>query len=212
MCPGDMAPMEDGNRLLFTNKDKCEAIGSFFQEKLSAPAVNGLKNKSVVTTEAAKDPDSCPLPPFRERITEEVPKVTVGEIKMAIANMNLRKAPGPDMMTVLLYRKMTKLHPYLASIFYLILREGKIPRSLCMLYIVPLVKPGGDPTKCTSRRPISLLNTAIKLMEVVVYNRLINNVEHKLDSRQYAYRRDRGTQHHLVELMDYVSRSLVQKK
>ena len=52
-----------------------------------------------------------------------------------------------------------------------------IPRELLEVHIVPLDKPGKDQRMCGSKRPISLICAAMKIVETVVYNRVIHTVE-----------------------------------
>ena len=75
-----------------------------------------------------------------------------------------------------------------------------------------MVKPGKDPHLIASRRPISLLSSTVKIIEAVLYHRLIHEVEPQLESAQYAYRRDRGIEMRLVEIMDELNRALIRKR
>ena len=70
--------------------------------------------------------------------------------------------------------------------------------------MVPLDKPHKDPERCRSKRPISLISVLSKLLETVVLRRMIGELESKLDPNQYAHRRERGTEMHLLEFHDFV--------
>ena len=61
-----------------------------------------------------------------------------------------------------------------------------------------------------NRRPVSLINTAMKILGGLVYNRIIHKVGPLLYPGQYAYRRERETEHHPVSVMDRVHRALLQ--
>ena len=66
------------------------------------------------------------------------------------------------------------------------------------------------PSDPDNMRPISLINTMVKMLECIVYHRILPNVEPRLYENQYAYRRQRGTEHHLVSIMDQVQRALLE--
>ena len=61
----------------------------------------------------------------------------------------------------------------------------------------------------SSRRPISLLGTRIKSVEIVVQRRVIPAAEPRLHPSQIAFCRDRAAEMRLVELMDFFRRSLL---
>ena len=73
------------------------------------------------------------------------------------------------------------------------------------LYIIPLDKKGKDPGLCKSKRPISLLNVAAKILENIVHVRLIQAFEPRLSQNQYAYRRDNGTKFHMTEMFEFLA-------
>ena len=52
----------------------------------------------------------------------------------------------------------------------------------------------------------------MKILEGVIYQRKLPLVEPKLYGGQYAYRRSRGTEHHLTTIMDCVNRALLRKE
>ena len=88
------------------------------------------------------------------------------------------------------------------------LRTGTIPVTLRRVHLVPIFKAGKDPHLASPRRPISLLSTEVKLAESVIYHRIPPGEEDKLAVEQFAYRRERGTEMHLVSLMDFMQRAL----
>ena len=107
-----------------------------------------------------------------------------------------------------LYEETSVLARVLVGVFNAVLETGKLPESLLRILLVPLLKPGGDPGSCSSRRPIALIGTAIKILEGVLYQRILPVVEPQLEPGLYAYRRNRGTEMVLMEIMDSVRRGL----
>ena len=77
------------------------------------------------------------------------------------------------------------------------------------LTIVPLDKPNRDPELCGSKRPISLINVLSKILEAAVLHRLMGDLEVCLEKRQYAYRRQRGTETQLLQFHDFIREELL---
>ena len=73
--------------------------------------------------------------------------------------------------------------------------EGIFPASWKRQKLVLLPKAGKPPGKPTSYRPICLLDTVGKMLERVIYNRLLPVVESQggLSDRQYGFRKARST-------------------
>ena len=130
----------------------------------------------------------------------------------AINGLARGRAPGPDGLQAELFQGLTCLLVSLKWLFNCIVMNGRFPRSLTRLYVVPLDKPGKDASLCGSKRPISLICVVAKALEAAVLHRLMAPLELTLNGEQYAYRRDRGTGLHLSQLYDFVSGELAKGK
>ena len=87
------------------------------------------------------------------------------EVRSAISAMQNEKSPGPDGFPIDFYKKFSdQLTPLLLDMFIDALSQGKLPDSLNEASITLLSKPGRDASKCRSYRPVSLLNTDIKIL------------------------------------------------
>ena len=106
------------------------------------------------------------------------------------------------------HKKLPALMAPPTDLLLLIFRTGAAPATLRRIYLAPLAKPGKDPHRGESRRPIALPATTIKITEYAIYHRILRGVGPQLSPHQYAYRRDRGTEMCLAEAMDLVHRSL----
>ena len=62
--------------------------------------------------------------------------------------------------------------PVLTQLFNAIEESGETTASMQMPSITVLLKPGKDPTLCSSYRPITLLNTDANLFATILANRL----------------------------------------
>lgn len=66
---------------------------------------------------------------------------------------------------------------FLVNVFNRCLESGYCPAAWKRSKVVPIAKPGKDPTSPSSYRPISLLSTISKLFERVNYTRLLYHTE-----------------------------------
>ena len=67
-----------------------------------------------------------------------------------------------------------------------------------------LDKPRKPMERCDSERPISILKVLSKARKAVVLHRLMAQLEKSLADCQYGYRDERGAEHRLLELADFV--------
>ena len=94
--------------------------------------------------------------------------ITQEEISAAISSMQSGKSPGPDRLPSDFFLKFSAdLAPVLCSVFSDSLNSSALPTSFNQACISLLLKKGKDPLDCASYRPISLLNTDVKILAKV---------------------------------------------
>lgn len=87
--------------------------------------------------------------------------------------MQKGKAPGPDGFPTDFYKTFSgQLAPLFLDMFNHSLYQGKLPGSLTEASITLLLKPGRDASKCSSYRPVSLLNSDVKILSKLLAMRL----------------------------------------
>ena len=157
--PADSRPLKDprGGLVIST---------SSFGERFSAPAV-------VDRTLTLADRNHVPLPPFRRVVNGPHESVLMSELRLALAHLASGKAPGPDGYPLEVFKRLPSLHPYLLALLNAMFRSGLIPGGLRRIFVVSFPKPGRGASAPANRRPISLLNSSIKIAECVVYHRLL---------------------------------------
>ena len=87
------------------------------------------------------------------------------------------------------------------------LETAIIPKNLKQFYIIPLDKPGKDPTSCGGKRPIALLPSLMKMLELIIVRRILPIVSDIMSEDQYAYQRARSTEILLADLDHFVTTS-----
>lgn len=141
-------------------------------------------------------------PPTSETLF--VSPVTALEIEQTIDSLAISKAAGEDGFTAkLIKNNKAFLVPPLVRIYNMSLSQGAVPKKLKVAKVIPVFKKG-DPTDPNNYRPISLLSAFDKILEKVVYSRLINflNKHNTLFKYQFGFRKNHSTSLALIEIVD----------
>uniref|UniRef100_A0A2M4ADW9 Putative waldo-6 aae n=1 Tax=Anopheles triannulatus TaxID=58253 RepID=A0A2M4ADW9_9DIPT len=115
------------------------------------------------------------------------------------------KAPGPDGIPNIAIKTAIREAPDMFRVvLQKLLNEGHFPDRWKRQKLVLVPKPGKSPGDPSSYRPICLIDTAGKLLEKVIQNRLSRYTEGEngLSERQFGFRRGRST----VDAIDMVVR------
>lgn len=183
--------------------EKADAIG----DHIASSHLLGSKIQSPVENQVAQcfnhlDASPSAVPP-RDRIT-------VQQICSALKATKNMKAPGSDgVFNLLLKRLNIKAYTLLSKIFNRCLELHYFPSIWKEAKIIPIRKPGKDPTLPSSYRPISLLSALSKLFEKLILNRLISFVDEQniLLPEQFGFRKGHATTHQLVRVMNTIRRN-----
>jgi len=127
---------------------------------------------------------------------DEALAVTGEEVSVAIARINVGKAPGPDGISGRLVKDTSiVLARMWTSCFTACLREGVFPAPWKMARLVLLKKPGKPDLASSSYKPICLLSEAGKLFERIICIRLVrySDASGGIAEAQYGFRPNRST-------------------
>ena len=132
------------------------------------------------------------------------------EITKMITEINSNKSCGIDEISPKVIQKLGPLisRP-LCHIFNLTFSTGNIPEELKTSLISPVHK-ADDNTKFTNYRPIPVLPCFSKILEKLMYKRLIQYIEANkiLYDHQYGFRNKRSTTLAIIELIEKISRAI----
>ena len=130
--------------------------------------------------------------------------VTNLELSDIIDNLKLNKSPGNDNIgPKIVFDSMQILLEPFSFIYNLSLSTGTVPAQLKLAKVIPINKKG-DRCSPGNYRPISMLSVFDKILEKLLYKRLISFLEKHdiLNKHQFGFRTGHSTTHALVEVMD----------
>jgi len=137
-------------------------------------------------------------------------EITSDELQNIIKNLKPNKSPGCDNIgpSLVIYSAECLLDP-LVTIFNQSLSKGIVPDKLKIANVIPVFKKG-DIKQMSNYRPISLLSVFNKILEKVVYDRLINffNKFDVINKNQFGFRKAHSTSLALIETIDLIYESL----
>ena len=138
--------------------------------------------------------------------------ITENEVETEIANMNINinKSPGHDDLCSRIIKTTSKeISKPLTHIFNLTFEMGIIPDKLKIALVTPIFKVNEN-NKFENYRPISVLTCFSKLLERLIYKRLIKYVEKNkiLSKHQCGFRKNRSTELAVIELVDKITKAI----
>jgi hypothetical protein len=92
--------------------------------------------------------------------------------------------------------------------------KGNFPKKWRSVTVIPILKPGKNPTNAESYRPISLMSCLCKVLERIVNKRLVYILEERnlLPSQQYGFRKNRSTTDVLTILENNIAEAIKKRQ
>ena len=123
----------------------------------------------------------------KNEATNDVNEITIDEVLKAINKLNAKSSPGSDGITSNFYKIFKReMAPLLQSVFNNIVRTEKVPESQ-NIAILKLLPKTDNPRTVDEFRPISLLNTDLKILSHILSARIIIDLEDIIGQHQHAY-------------------------
>lgn len=139
---------------------------------------------------------------------------SIDELKRAI-DAGRKSAPGMDNLHYEMFHHVSDvLLDEMLSLMNESWRQGQLPKAWKHAVVVPVLKPGKDPSSPSSYRPIALTSVICKLMERMVTDRLVHFLETKgaLVDYQSGFRKGRSTMDNVVALDYEIRRAFANKE
>ena len=136
-------------------------------------------------------------------------EVTENEINTIIGNFN-NSSPGWDELKPSLIKMIKNyVKTPLTHIYNRSFETGIFPSELKVANVVPIFK-SGDEMLFSNYRPVSVLPVFSKVLERLMYNRLITyiNQNHLLYNLQFGFQKGKSTHMALITLFDKISEAL----
>jgi hypothetical protein len=137
---------------------------------------------------------------------------TINARDVELVTMALRRSYScghDEISSYILTRIISYTSLPLSVIFNKSVLTGTVPQHFKIAKVIPIFK-AGDNTKLINYRPISLLSTFSKVLERLIYNKVIKFIEkHKILSlSQYGFRSGHSTSHAIIDLTNSVTHHL----
>jgi hypothetical protein len=131
------------------------------------------------------------------------------EVYNIIVNLNSGAAGWDELSPAIIKTIKSPIICPLVHICNLSLSQGMFPNELKLANAVPIFKAGDD-KQFTNYRPVSILPVFSKILERVMYNRLIDFLDKYkiLYELQFGFRKGRSTEQALITLVDKVSSAI----
>lgn len=163
----------------------------------------GKVNKEKISETITVQPNSI----FLHDTTEH-------EVSAIISKLNSKKAPGADDLSVVLLKKLKNLiSPILSILINESFKKGIYPNCLKIAKVIPIYK-GGTKSCPGNYRPISLLSIVNKIVEKIIYVRLISFFDKHsiIKQNQFGFREGYSTTLAITEFYEDVLKSYDESK
>jgi endonuclease/exonuclease/phosphatase family metal-dependent hydrolase len=152
-------------------------------------------------------PAEDPRARLTRHYTDDIPDISLYEIRMALKQLKNSKAPGEDGITAELLKAGGKpILTALQKLFDTVLLEGRTPKAWNRGEVVLFFKKG-DNTLLKNYRPISLLSHVYKLFSRVITNRLARRLDDFQPPEQAGFRRGFSTVDHIHTLRQVIQKT-----
>jgi Reverse transcriptase (RNA-dependent DNA polymerase)/Endonuclease-reverse transcriptase len=204
-------PLDDGVNSVTRDCDKAELLSKSFQnhhtltQHYHHKSTHNKVNQSIKTlTKNTKNATNN---------TKNIKLVHPCEIQNIIRNLKNKKAPGRDAIDNVIIKQLPfKALVSLSKIFNSCLLTGYFPEYWKTANVIPIPKPDKNHKNPANYRPISLLCTLSKILEKIIYTRLLKILDKKLINEQFGFRHGHSTTQQLTRLTEHVTKNFNMKR
>jgi hypothetical protein len=146
-----------------------------------------------------------------EHGTSDFVKLTQQELQQTVDSFSEKKAPGIDFLPLQVVKHMMAVEPgFILRIYDLCLRDGIFPKIWLNSNLILIPKPSKSKNITSNVRPICLLSVFGKVLDKLMYQRLIIHLEQhrKLSENQFGFRLGRSTENALEQMNLYIQSNI----
>ncbi|GBN59803.1 putative RNA-directed DNA polymerase from transposon X-element [Araneus ventricosus] len=204
------------------------AVSVLIDNGRTISSLKGIANSIGSTLSHTSSSQNYPLPILNHKNNAEKEKLnfnsqtnrpyncdlTFLEFQSCLSNAH-DSSPGPDNISYAMIKHLTiESQKSLLHLYNRIWKEHYFPTIWQQAIVIPLLKPGKDPTNPSNYRPIALTCCLCKLLEKIVNRRLIYFLEihNFIHPSQSGFRRGRSTVDNLLALETDIRLAFLQRK
>lgn len=198
--PQQVPPLKINDDLLISPSEKSNAIAQHFVASHNLGSTLASPMEPVVQeTMTTINNTPCYVPNNK--------KITLEEVKTALKNSKNMKAPGFDsIFNIVLKHLSNRTLTHLTNILNKCMDIQYFPSNWKCAKVVPIQKPGKDPTSPSSYRPISLLSSMSKIFEKLILDRLLEHLSNNriIPEEQFGFKKNHSTSHQLHRVAKFI--------
>lgn len=185
--------MKNNDKVVSTTEEILDTTRSFYKNLYDAKPIRTDKLNEIldkINDNYHFNPDEKCEQPF-----------TPDEIEAAINNIAIDKAPGPDGLTMALFKPLKKeWAPILCNLFNEISLRGKVPKNFenSIISLVPKPTTPKEESEPKDWRPITLTNVAYKILTKCVTERVTNLVAKHIGPHQTGFIQGRDIRENII--------------
>lgn len=206
----DYPVLIDGERAITDSKEKAEIIAKTL---VKVHSTENLSQEEIIRREETLSKFQVDMQAGEGEGVLNMP-FTRSELNGALRKLG-KTAPGKDQICYSMLKNITEEgQEVILKLFNRVWETGVIPTEWKKAVIVPIKKPGKDPKRPASYRPIALTSHVGKTMERMINDRLSYWVETKgyIESYQSGFRKGRGTMDPVLALEDEIRKAQTNKE
>lgn len=191
--------IQDGNKIIAQSADIANVLADTFVRNSSS------QNFSDVFQEYKNEEEKEELPDDYDDKCSPLQlnnPITMEELLTTIESTN-NSSPGPDNIPNILIKNLPTLgKEVLLDVYNYIWTKRVFPKIWKMAIVVPVAKPGKDPSKSDNYRPISLTCNMCKILEKIINKRLrwFLDTQKIINDNQFGFRSGHSTMSHLISV------------
>lgn len=200
----DYAPtIHDENGHVFkTDEEKAEAFAHHFSEISNNCNDLGTRTLTTKVNKTVKNFLKYPIG------LDDICLTNFREVKDVIKSLKSNKATGNDLISAKILKNLPRKGVVLLiKIINGMFCTGHFPTAWKLAKVIPVPKPGKDPSKLTNQRPISLLSHPSKVAEKIIKKRMLTFLQKNkvLVDEQFGFRQGHSTVDQLARFVNQIT-------